>query len=391
MDLRDTSLVRLMAAAAALAPCAAVADVATETRVDYRYQRYDESPIARDRVAAGERDRYEVDAHQVEIVEPVASSTELRVSATQESMSGSSPWFVLPGADGTDPVQVMSGATIEDTRRELVATLRTEPATDEAWIGISSYSDEDDYTSRALGVQREQPFGPRGVLQLGASYSADRITPIDAAAQNRIPSADRNVASLAASIGWILDSKTWLQSGLSVARDQGYLDDPYKLVFVGDTLTRDARPDRRWQLGFTTRYRRAFDQPEGALHAEYRYAGDSWSIRAHTFDLAYYKKLGAHWLAHAGLRYHSQDQARFYAPVHVLQPGTDDYSSDARLGTFGAWSARLGLRRALGRHALVLGVEQYESRDGWALGGADAPVLATVDWLRVYAGFELGF
>ena len=40
-----------------------------------------------------------------------------------EAMSGSSPWFVLPGLDG-DPVQVMSGATIADDRQELGASLR---------------------------------------------------------------------------------------------------------------------------------------------------------------------------------------------------------------------------------------------------------------------------
>ena len=381
-------LAALLAAAAALNAPALRAEVATETTVDYRYTEYDEDPLPADVVASGSTDRYHVDAHQVEITTPIDDDSHVAIRATQEAMSGASPWFVLPGPGGGFR-QVMSGATIEDTRRELVVTMRREAAPSDAWTATASVSDEDDYRAVSLGVGRERPFGTQHTFSYGASISRDIVEPTDAEAMNRVLRDEKHTVSAVASATFVLDKSTTLQAGVQANFGRGYLDDPYKLAVVGASLVPDARPDNRTQVAWIARWRRAFG--EHSLHLDYRYAHDSWSVRAHTLEAAGYWNLGKSWWLVPALRYHSQSEARFYAPVHDASTADADHSSDYRLGTFGAWSARLGLRKTFGAHAFVVGFERYDSDEDWAIGGADQEVPALLEFDRFYLGFDLAF
>ncbi|HVF33941.1 MAG TPA: DUF3570 domain-containing protein [Candidatus Saccharimonadia bacterium] len=381
-------LAALLAAAAALGAPATRAEIATETRIDYRYTEYDEEPLPAARVLSGSADRYRIDTHQVKIVTPLRDTIELDVRATQEAMSGSSPWFVLPAAGG-ELRQVMSGATIEDHRRELVVTMRREDAPSDAWSATASVSREDDYRAVSLGVGREQPIDPQLSLSYGASISRDVIEPTDAESMSRVLREDKHTVSAVTSATWVLDRHSTLQAGVQAGFGRGYLDDPYKLAVVGASLVPDARPDNRTQVSYLARYRRAFET--ASLHLDYRYSHDSWSVRAHTLDLACYLRFGAHWWLVPALRYHSQDEARFYAPVHAADAADAHHSSDYRLGTFGAWSARVSLRRNFGSHAFVIGLERYDSDEGWAVGGADQAVPALLEYDRIFAGFDFAF
>src|SRR5688572_16412345 len=178
-------LAALLAAAAALNAPVVRAEVAAETTIDYRYTEYDEDPLPADVVVAGSTDRYHVDAHQVEITTPLDDDSHVSIRATREAMSGASPWFVLPGADGAFR-QVMSGATVEDTRRELVVTMRREAAPSDAWTATASVSNEDDYRAASLGLGRERPFGTQHTFAYGASVSRDIVEPTDAQTMNRV-------------------------------------------------------------------------------------------------------------------------------------------------------------------------------------------------------------
>jgi len=378
----------LAAAAAALSAPAVQAEIAAETSIDYRRTRYDEQPLPAERLASGSAQRYRVDAHQVEITTPVDASTQVSVRATHEAMSGSSPWFVLPAPNGAFR-QVMSGATIEDTRRELIVTMRREDAPSDAWTASASVSNEDDYRSAALGVGRERPLGDQLTLGYGMSFSSDVIEPTDAVERSRVLRDDKHSVSAVASATWVLDKRTTLQAGVQATFARGYLDDPYKLAVVGASLVPDARPDSRTQVSYIARWRRAFD--DASVHVDYRYAHDSWSVRAHTLDLAWYQRFGHAWWIVPALRYHSQGEARFYAPVHGADAAGGDHSSDYRLGGYGAWSARLSLRRTFGAHAFVLGYERYDSDEDLALGGGDQAVPALLTFDRIFAGFDFAF
>ncbi len=366
---------------------APAADQGQETRTSYRYSEYDEDPQT-GRVI-GSRERYFVRAHQFRLDQGIGERAALSLSGTQEVMSGSSPWYVLPGANG-DLIQVLSGATIRDTRRELVATLVTDPAIPDHNTYSASISDEDDYKSLALGFERAQALAPQLTLGYGFSYSDDSLDPSDAIEQNRIEHANKNTASGFASLAWVLDRSSVLQAGVQLTRHDGYLSDPYKQVAVGTDVLRDARPDLRLQTAAIVRYRRAFADANAALHLDYRYVHDDWSIQSHSVEVAWYQSLGKDWRLVPSLRYYSQSAADFYSAFFVDSPGRYA-SSDFRLSAYGAVSGKLNLRKRFGDWELSIGAERYRSNEHYALGSANDVVPGLVSFTRFFAGFDYGF
>jgi hypothetical protein len=356
-----------------------------DTRTRYRYSEYDEAPQT-GRVV-GDRDRYFVRAHQFRLDQGFGDRAALSLSGTQEIMSGSSPWYVLPSPNG--PVQVLSGATIRDDRRELVATLVTDPANPDRNTYSASVSDEDDYRSLALGFERAQALSSQLTLGYGFSYSDDRIEPTDALEFDRIAEADKRSASAFASLAWVLDRASVLQAGLQLTRHSGYLSDPYKQVFIVDNVFRDDRPDRRTQTAAVLRYRHAFAAADASLHADYRFVRDDWSVRSHTVELAWYQSLGRDWRLVPSLRYYSQSEADFYGMFFLADPGAHA-SSDFRLSAFGAVAAKLNLRKRVGDWTVSLGAERYRSDRDYGLGSGDAAP-GLLDYTRFFVGFDYGF
>ena len=68
-------------------------------------------------------ERYDIDVNQFRLVAPLSENMQLNVDYQHEKMSGASPWytFQLPGEE---PKQVMSGASIEDTRTDVAIALK---------------------------------------------------------------------------------------------------------------------------------------------------------------------------------------------------------------------------------------------------------------------------
>jgi hypothetical protein len=270
--LRSPSLAALMAAAAVLVPGAHAQGVATsgaetDERVGYRFNDYGEDGF--DGSFIGDADRYRVLSQQFELATSLRQDSALSVSATHEVMSGSSPWYVLPGVDGK-PIQVLSGATIRDRRNEVRASWTQGTGSAGGTTFSASYSGERDYHALALGIERSQALGEAITLGYGASWSHDRIDPFEAAKYDRIDHAGKNTLSAFASIAFVLDRASVLQAGLQLNHEHGYLSDPYKLVLVGDAIDHDLRPDRRDAAALLLRWRHAFDAPNAALHLDYR-------------------------------------------------------------------------------------------------------------------------
>jgi len=385
------SLAALMSAAAALVP-AAHAQAQSETsaeadsHISYRFNEYSEDSLAPGPYS-GDANRYRVLSQQFQLATRAGDTNALNVTATHEVMSGSSPWFVVPGQDNK-PFQVMSGATIREHRSEVRASWTQNAGTSSDTTYSASYSTERDYHAAALGAERSIPLGNALTLGVGGSYSHDLIDPFDAAAFDRIAHAQKNTVSAFASLAWVLDRATVVQTGLQINHEQGFLSDPYKQVFVGDSVLHDSRPGERDEVAWLARYRRAFAGLDAALHLDYRYAQDSWGVVSHTLEAAWYQTLPAHWQIVPSLRYYSQQQARFYAPF-FLDPGAHKfYSSDYRLGTFGAFSAGLNLRKRFGRWEFSGGVERYHGATDYAIGGADAAVPGVVSYTRAFIGID---
>ncbi len=340
------------------------------TTLDYHFFHYAENDLPADRVAGSQRGRYDIDGHKLQAETPLGARYGLRADLTVETMSGASPWFVSPGQDGR-PVQVMSGASIEDSREDL--SVEVTRYDDERTLGLSlGHSQEDDYTATYVGFQYGfEPQGGQLNYGIGLSYSNDELEPTDGGSTqypDRIIRASKDQLSLQASLTQILSANSLLQWGLSYARNTGYLSDPYKLVFADGNTAPDTRPDERNVGAWYLRWRRYFKPLAGAWHVDYRGTADDWEVQTTTVETHWVQRLAQRWRLSSGLRYYSQSQADFYAPYFEAAPANGLMSSDYRLSPYGAVSAMLQVNYSLQSFELGLGYEYYEADGSLALG-----------------------
>lgn len=386
-----TALQALSSAALAL-PAYAAAPPA-ETQVDYHYFSYREADLAAARSASGQSaGRYDIDGHTLNARAPLGDHYGLQADLTIESMSGASPWFVTPNSQGL-PVQVMSGATIEDNRQDLLVTLTRYDS--ERSLGVSAgYSEEDDYQAANLALSAMfEPAGGQISYGLGLSYSDDTLEPTEGGSARfpeRIVAAEKDQLGLQASLTQILDRRTVLQWGLALNRSSGYLSDPYKLVFVEGNTRPDTRPDQRNMGAFFLRLRRHFKALAGAVHLDYRATRDDWSVQTHTLEGKWVQRFAGSWRWTGGLRYYTQSQAEFYAPYFSTAPRDGLMSSDYRLSPYGAVSVMGQLNAELGGFDLALGLEHYVADGTYAFGkvAVESPGLVEFDMLNLRVAYR---
>jgi Protein of unknown function (DUF3570) len=383
------SLTLLLAASAALGGQRSVrADETGSTQsVGYRFNVYDEDAFSGQPVI-GSPERYHVDSQQLALNTGVGDRNTLNVDATHEVMSGSSPWYVVPGP-GNKPVQVLSGATIHDHRSAVQAGLTHDAGANDTTSVSASYSAERDYHATSIGAEHTTPVDAALTFAYGGSLSHDLIRPTDAELYDRIASAQKNTLSGFGGLTWVLNKAAVVESGIQINYQTGYLADPYKLATVGDTQLPDTRPDKRTEGAWLVRYRYAVNG-DAALHADARVAANSWGQHSVALEFSWYQSLGGDWQLVPGLRYYSQDAARFYAPFFAADSGAY-YSSDYRLGAFGAAAANLNVRKRFGHWEFTAGAERYHSSTSYSLGSSSVPDPAIVSYTRAYAGLDFHF
>jgi len=384
------ALASLTAAALALPAFQAQADAREETRsVSVRASQYAEGDIPKDKTSGGETSRYDISTFSLRATTPVAADYRVTADLGYETMSGASPWFVQPDADGR-PVQVMSGATIDENRLDGSVDLRRYGDSSEQALTLG-YSTENDYSSANVGGEILYALGSQVSLNLGAGYSADKIEPTDGGSEqypSRAVSENRHSINGVAGLTGILSATTVLQTALSYTVNSGYLSDPYKLASVEGAAVPDSRPDDRTQFAWTTRLRQRLGDLGASLHLDYRYYHDSWQLESHTLELAWYQEIGETWWVVPSVRYYSQTQANFYRPYYVSSREDGNYSSDYRLSPYGAISASLMLRRSFGSQAVSLSVQYYDSGGEYALGKVDVENPGLVDFWMATLGYD---
>lgn len=378
----NPALLALTASALGL-PGMAKAQAPEELQLDYRYSAYREDDIPGSRTSNGARsERYEIDTHQFRVASPLDSEFELAAELTYESMSGASPWYVQPDSN-RNPVQVMSGATIEETRTDLLLSATRKLALGKGTVSLG-YSDEDDYKAINVGAQGEwQLEDTVSTLSAGIGYSDDELTPTPGTTAISVTRATRDAVSVFGGYARVLDADTVIQTSLSFTEHDGFLSDPYKGAYIAslvNPLVADSRPDGRRQWAWLTRLRRYFAGPDAALHADYRLYDDDWDITAHTIDLAWHQNFAGGWKVVPGLRWYSQSQAFFYEPFYATPRNDGFASSDYRLSPFGALSLSLGVSKDFNGWALGLRYENYNSGDNYAAGDVDVENPGLVDF-----------
>ncbi len=383
---RSGTMLALTASAMALPGVAGLARAdapPTRTTIAYRYSSYQEDDLAVRHRVAGDLSRYDIDVHQLRLVKPVGDDFAVTVNSSYESMGGASPWYTQRLVNDR-PGVIMSGATIVERRREIIANGRY--YLDNGTIAATtSVSNENDYRSLSFGVDGERHYRNNQItVAAGLSHARDKITPTDAALFGRITEARKRSSSGFVSFSFILDPVTLLQTGVSVTQLSGFLSDPYKL--------RDIRPDYRTQLAWSNAYRRFFVSANASMHADYRYYRDSFGIDSHTLDLAWHQNLGRNFRIVPSFRYYSQDSADFFRVVDDFSlPLSTFQSSDYRLADFGAISGGLRLVAYNRDWQLTVAGERYIADAGFALRTPHEAAPALVRYKRISVGLERQF
>jgi hypothetical protein len=322
---------------------------------------------------------YREDGGRMHIREPLIwgkgslAQYDFAASGTVDIISGASPRFVS-NLTGT-PVQTLSGASIGDRRRAADAKITRRV---ENWaLSLSrAVSFENDYSSRAFGVEVRADFAQKNTTLLAAfGRSNDRVGSVDDHSLNE----RRDTKEILVGITQIIDSRSLVQSNVAVTHGHGFYNDPYRftLTFYPDATpplsVRDTRPTERHQAAWLTRYRRAFPDWRSALALEYRYYRDDWGIRSHTLDAAWTRNIAEAWKIQPALRYYSQSQADFYrAVLPVPQSGSysGPTSSDQRLAGFGGLQPSIKVIYTFpGGATFDAAIATYRQRSGWKFGG----------------------
>ncbi|MBT8145763.1 MAG: DUF3570 domain-containing protein [Gammaproteobacteria bacterium] len=377
-------LLALSTTALALPGIAAADAPPTFSTLSYKFTNYQEDDVSRREAPFGERERYDIDVHQLRLISPTGRNTSIQIDANQESMSGASPWFNTANADG-DPIVNLSGASgIKDSRREL--SIAGSYYLDNATLSASTgYSVENDYRSRYYGLSGQTNFNQDlTTVAVGVSYADDEIFPSDAELFNRVRQESKFSTSAFVSLSQIINQTSTFQTALSITEQSGFLSDPYKL--------RDVRPEQRTQLALTNSYRQFFVAADAALHINYRYYHDDFGISSHTLDAGWYQNLGDSIQLIPHLRYYSQSAADFYSNVdNFLLPVTEYQSSDYGLSSYGAISGGVNLVASLGDWLVSLNTERYIANEKYSAYDVKQPGAGLVRYLRISLGVEYSF
>jgi hypothetical protein len=347
-----TYLQNLMAAAVALPGIATGAGSDDGLSLDYKHMLYEES-----------NGLMTVHANYLSAAMGLTDSSDLSFKVEYETMSGASPIFMTPDIDGT-PLLVKSGASVVDERTSVAATYSYDFGSSKLSLA-PSWSNENDYTSTALTAQYEFELnGGNSTIAFGAGFADDQVWASGSDIKN-----DKQGSSAFVGITQVLTEKSLMQFNVSVANESGFLNDPYKLVQIQDTIAFDARPDERTQTSALARYIRHMGDGF-SLRFSYRYFQDDWDVQSHTLEAAWYQETETGWLINPSVRYYTQDKARFYEPYFVELRTDGFYTSDFRLASYGSVMAGLRLGKTVFETTRVsLSFDFYERRGELKLGG----------------------
>ena len=359
------------------------AAMAAEIQSDYLFSYYKEGDISGGNKGSGSSDRFEIYSHMFRVVAPQDGDRAIGLNLTYETMSGASPWYIAPDANGK-PQVAMSGASIREERVDVQGTYSLPIAPFQTAFSLG-YSTEDDYEAINAGVELELEDDNTGITWTGGlGYSDDSLKPTQGAKPTSITKDDKRSITAYGGAAFVLNANTVVQGSLSYQNHDGFLSDPYKLAYIeGQSPVADSRPDKRQSWAATGKLRHFLPQYNGALHLDYRYFHDDWEIDAHTVEIAFAKALPENLRLTPSLRWYSQSQADFYAPYYNA-PRSDGYaSSDYRLSPYGALSARVDLTKALGPWAIGGGAEYYKASKDFALKSVDVENPALIDYWSV--------
>jgi hypothetical protein len=353
---------------------------------------------------------YQEGGGRVKALEPVLNlrrtdragvSTGLKL--TLDSLTGASPNGAVaqPGVQtftspsGRASYEAPSGRvpldpSFKDTRVALAANQERPWGSAQRLSYGVNFSHEYDFTSLGANVSLARDFDRKNTtLSLGLAFEADQLRPVGGqpaplkpmfgAGSAKTGKGTRQVGDLL--LGWTqVVNRQWLmQLNLGLGSGSGEHTDPYKLLSVvdggtglvtGSGYVAESRPDRRTRTSLFWAHKLSLGP--GVLDASYRWYGDSWGVRSHTWDLRWRHPLPGGGFVQPRWRHHVQSAADFHRGW--LVEGVDwnsatqrspltHASADTRLGGFTADTVGVTLGWPLAREQLVtLRLESYRQR-----------------------------
>lgn len=383
---KSASLLALTAAAMPL-PGISI-DVQASDKADKKVFRYQHASYSENDVSGlitsseEESPRYQISVNQFQLLSPVKDDYDLTVNYLTEEMSGASPMGTTIGR-GNKARLNMSGASIDESRRDVSGSLRYFGKKDAVYTGSLGFSKENDYQAISLGVEGERYRNNRlQTVSWGVGLSFDNLEPTQDEDYVRPISEDKMSFTGVVGFTQVINPKMQFQTGVSINHLSGYLSDPYK--------TLDQRPDSKTQFSWTNRLRHYFERWESSLHLDYRLYMDDWSMMSHTVDLALFYPIAEGVQIVPSIRYYTQSQADFYV---VFDDGAivGDKSSDFRLSPYGAFTTGLKLVTRSGDWKTTISAEFYQSSEDYALGDVKLAHPGLMKYSLFSMAFEFSF
>jgi Protein of unknown function (DUF3570) len=181
-----------------------------------------------------------------------------------------------------------------------------------------SVSDENDYSANTYGLGLAQEFfGGMTTLSMSYGRGADTVTKTTDLSFSE--SVDRDQYSFG--ITQVLTKHLLLTTSYEFISDIGFLNNPYRVVridAVGDRqnigVQAEVYPNTRRSHAASVGVMQYLEKPaRSSVRFNYRYFGDTWGIKADTFEAGYSLYLQSRkWLLDFRYRYYDQSKADFY-------------------------------------------------------------------------------
>ncbi len=322
--------------------------VAESQRYDLSYQFYDEQD-----------DRIRVESWYLRGELELDADTGFRFQYLNDAISGASPTGALPG--GIQPYY----ADVDDVRDGILGALSRRFGDHRVELELSR-SVEDDYISNGVALSDTIELNEKNTtLSFGLNYLDDTVT---------VPLlGDRSKESydIFAGVSQIIDPNTVVSVNLTLGCNDGYLNDPYKVIQRDEiqsfpdgnggtidipvtNIYRENRPDSRFRQVLQFEGRHYIEPASGALDAVLRLSNDDYGILSGTLQVEWRQELGEKLTVTPFFRYYQQNEADFFHQslngLPVGSPSSDpdgsgpNYSADYRLSSFNAISGGLKLR-----------------------------------------------
>ena len=271
-----------------------------------------------------------VDVYTDDWIIVVSPSTQASVEVAEGvEVEASYAVDVLSGATRTLTADAISSAThFEERRHEVHGSVSTEVAPQTTFAGAYSLSLEPDYATHAVSATFV-----REVLDRLATLSLSYRINVERFGLAHDPKVREELLGHAFDLSWshVLGPGTLLtglfSAHLAYCGDAlGCHSSPYRFVGVytgpeeGAPLVavRERHPEQRVRLAGALRLSQSL-APGYALHAGYRYYGDTWQIQGHTLDAALTAAfLGERLVLRAEGRFTWQSAASFYRDRYVF-------------------------------------------------------------------------